>query len=173
MCGGSLCMIHHSLRHDQFRFLCPPPTAILIGSSWWSQDNENPPRLTVGISGESSHYQQSGQVEWYTSQGTVIGHTGQPALAKPNEEHHQTQQVQQGLDWAREQRDQIIAAGRCVSKNLFINDADEKRKRVECLVRIQLGNAALLGTLASRGIKVISKPSKKRQSVKNMECKFG
>jgi hypothetical protein len=57
----------------------------------------------------------------------------------------------------------------CVSKHLHINDADEKRKRVEVLVKITLGNGNLLGTLASKGIKVISKPSKKRQSVKNIE----
>lgn len=62
--------------------------------------------------------------------------------------------------------------GNCVSKHLHINDADEKRKRVEVLVKITLGNGNLLGTFASKGIKVISKPSKKRQSVKNIERKF-
>jgi hypothetical protein len=62
-------------------------------------------------------------------------------------------------------------SGNCVSKHLHINDADEKRKRVEVLVKINLANGIYLGTLASKGIKVISKPSKKRQSVKNMERK--
>lgn len=78
-----------------------------------------------------------------------------------------------GVDWCHDHERDPLAAGRCVSKNLYINDADEKRKRVEALVRIQLGDNRLLGTLASKGIKVISKPSKKRQSVKNMDCKCG
>ncbi|KAI9493263.1 hypothetical protein BDB00DRAFT_381939 [Zychaea mexicana] len=73
------------------------------------------------------------------------------------------------VDWYHNHEQDPLTAGRCVAKNLYINDADEKRKRVECLVRIQLGDGSLLGTLASKGIKVISKPSKKRQSVKNME----
>lgn len=77
-----------------------------------------------------------------------------------------------GLDWSHNHEHDPLAAGRCVAKNLHINDADEKRKRVECLVRIQLGDGVLLGTLASKGIKVISKPSKKRQSVKNMEREY-
>lgn len=60
-------------------------------------------------------------------------------------------------------------SGKCVSKHLFINDADDKRKRVECLVNLQLANGRNLGTVAGNSIKVISKPSKKRQSVKNVE----
>lgn len=71
------------------------------------------------------------------------------------------------LEWTED-----AAVGKCVSKHLHISDADEKRKRVEVLVKMQLANGVSLGTLASKGIKVISKPSKKRQSVKNMECEF-
>jgi hypothetical protein len=63
-------------------------------------------------------------------------------------------------------------SGKCVSKQLHINDADEKRRRVEVMAKIELGNGLHLGTLASKGIKVISKPSKKRQSLKNMERRF-
>jgi hypothetical protein len=61
--------------------------------------------------------------------------------------------------------------GKCVSKHLHINDADEKRKRVQVMVNIQLANQENIGTFASKGIKVISKPSKKRQSLKNIDCK--
>lgn len=75
-------------------------------------------------------------------------------------------------DWYRNSRKETLAGGRCVLKRLYINDADEKRKKVECLIKVQLANGLMLGTLSSRGIKVISKPSKKRQSVKNIECKF-
>lgn len=75
-------------------------------------------------------------------------------------------------DWYRNSRKETLAGGRCVLKRLFINDADEKRKKVECLIKVQLANGLMLGTLSSRGIKVISKPSKKRQSVKNIERKY-
>lgn len=75
-------------------------------------------------------------------------------------------------DWYRNSRKETLAGGRCVLKRLYINDADEKRKKVECLIKVQLANGLMLGTLSSRGIKVISKPSKKRQSVKNIERKY-
>ncbi|KAG2228214.1 hypothetical protein INT45_011006, partial [Circinella minor] len=174
------------------RFLCPPPTAILMGTTWWkpkmNESNEyGPPLLTVCISGETTS--QPGQVEWYNSNGAAVGQTGHPKSPSLSSTHHTNQQQQQrsitssssssfrdqqqqqrvDVDWYHNHEQDPLMAGRCVAKNLYINDADEKRKRVECLIRIQLGDGSLLGTLASKGIKVISKPSKKRQSVKNME----
>ena len=66
--------------------------------------------------------------------------------------------------------------GRCVGKQLYISDVDERKKRVEALVKIsvtaQHGDHMQehhLGTFTSKPIKVISKPSKKRQSAKNLE----
>jgi hypothetical protein len=54
---------------------------------------------------------------------------------------------------------------------MYISDSDDKQKTVEMLVRLQLANGLDLGVFKSKDIKVISKPSKKRQSLKNMECK--
>ncbi|KAI7901420.1 uncharacterized protein BX663DRAFT_514350 [Cokeromyces recurvatus] len=160
------------------RFLCPPPTTILKGANWWTSHNHgnltdksnllmtdpkksnffttsttaasattissssSPPKLTIHISGEA--ITQTGVIEWQTSDGTIID---------PSSSNAST----------------VVSSGRCVSKQLYINDADEKRKRVEVLAKIQLGNGVQLGTFPSKGIKVISKPSKKRQSIKNME----
>ncbi len=67
--------------------------------------------------------------------------------------------------------------GRCVGKQLFISDVDEKKKKVEALVKIMAPASddepeRVIGTFPSRPIKVISKPSKKRQSAKNLERKF-
>ena len=111
-----------------------------------------PPKLTIHISGEQTS--QQGVLEWYAPNGTVLDGSSSAAAANN----------------AAASGDSTMSA-KCVSKHLHINDADEKRKRVEVLVKMQLGNGLQLGTLASKGIKVISKPSKKRQSVKNMECK--
>ncbi|KAI8980825.1 hypothetical protein BDB01DRAFT_795730 [Pilobolus umbonatus] len=185
------------------RFLCPPPTAILIGTSWWTSkkkmamDNIDtneilripgtnfddelvlaPPKVTVSISGEASS--QPGQIEWYTVSGATVGQTGHIKSQQPQQAHQQeghqhpsrfrsSESRNSNVDWYHNQQQEHLAAGKCVSKHLYINDADEKRKRVECLIRVQLANGLPLGILASKGIKVISKPSKKRQSVKNME----
>ncbi|KAF7727008.1 hypothetical protein EC973_008121 [Apophysomyces ossiformis] len=144
------------------RFLCPPPTTLLMGANWWtsspssaSSDQSHqslfpsrtvsPPSLTVQISGESTS--QTGVLEWHSPTGILDSSSSAVAAASGD----------------------TNLSGKCVSKQLHINDADEKRKRVEVMVKIQLGNGVQLGTLASKGIKVISKPSKKRQSVKNME----
>ncbi|KAI8371630.1 uncharacterized protein BYT42DRAFT_548465 [Radiomyces spectabilis] len=149
------------------RFLCPPPTTILKGANWWTRMNEaggghddlskaffptslSPPKLTIHISGESTS--QAGVLEWYTSSGSILDNSSSIIAASNTTASGDT-----------------TMSGKCVSKHLHINDADEKRKRVEVLVKIQLGNDVLLGTLPSKGIKVISKPSKKRQSLKNME----
>ncbi|KAI9347483.1 hypothetical protein BD770DRAFT_436860 [Pilaira anomala] len=120
---------------------------VVILTSKRGQEELKPPKLTVSISGETST-PQSGQIEWFRSSSESRSNS---------------------IDWYHNHQQEPLSAGKCVSKHLYINDADEKRKRVECLIKIQMANGIQLGTLASKGIKVISKPSKKRQSVKNME----
>ncbi|KIJ49464.1 hypothetical protein M422DRAFT_160914 [Sphaerobolus stellatus SS14] len=135
------------------RFLCPPPTAILIGNSWWSEVHRRgedpklaPPRAVVSISGEPSPQETS--VEWTGTSGKTFDVNDPPT----------------GTTYI----------GRCVGKQLFISDVDEKRKKVEALVKIMAPASddepeRIIGTFSSRPIKVISKPSKKRQSAKNLE----
>ncbi|KAA1474216.1 LAG1-DNAbind-domain-containing protein [Dentipellis sp. KUC8613] len=135
------------------RFLCPPPTAIMIGNSWWSdvvrrgeEPKLSPPRVIVSISGEPAP--QEGSVEWSAALGKPFDPSDPPT----------------GTTYV----------GRCVGKQLFISDVDEKKKKVEALVKIMAPAAddepeRVIGTFPSRPIKVISKPSKKRQSAKNLE----
>ncbi|XP_061583031.1 recombining binding protein suppressor of hairless-like protein isoform X2 [Cololabis saira] len=54
------------------------------------------------------------------------------------------------------------------AKSLFISDQD-KRKHFCLLLRLFLGNRREVGSFQSRMIKVISKPSQKRQSLKNAD----
>lgn len=135
------------------RFLCPPPTAILIGNSWWSdvvrrgdEPKLSPPRVIVSISGETAS--QEGNIEWSAAAGKPFDVSDPPT----------------GTTYI----------GRCVGKQLFISDVDEKKKKVEALVKV-IGPSGedeperVLGIFPSRPIKVISKPSKKRQSAKNLE----
>ncbi|OBZ67014.1 Recombining binding protein suppressor of hairless [Grifola frondosa] len=134
------------------RFLCPPPTAIMIGNSWWSdvvRRGEEPklcPPPVVSISGEPAP--QEGSIEWTGATGKAFDVTDPPT----------------GTTYI----------GRCVGKQLFISDVDEKKKKVEALVKIMAPSSddepeRVIGTFPSRPIKVISKPSKKRQSAKNLE----
>ncbi|THG98399.1 hypothetical protein EW026_g3771 [Hermanssonia centrifuga] len=97
------------------RFLCPPPTAIMIGNSWWSD---------VLRRGEDP---KEGSIEWTSATGKAFDVSDPPT----------------GTTYI----------GRCVGKQLFISDVDEKKKKWRHY----------------RPIKVISKPSKKRQSAKNLE----
>jgi recombining binding protein suppressor of hairless len=111
------------------------------------ESKHSPPRVIVSISGEVAG--QEGNVEWSVAMGKPFDLSDPPT----------------GTTYV----------GRCVGKQLFISDVDEKKKKVEALVKViaPTGDDELervIGTFPSRPIKVISKPSKKRQSAKNLEC---
>lgn len=106
-----------------------------------------PPRVVVSISGEPAP--QEGSIEWTGAAGKAFDVNDPPT----------------GTTYI----------GRCVGKQLFISDVDEKKKKVEALVKIMAPASddepeRIIGIFPSRPIKVISKPSKKRQSAKNLEC---
>ena len=126
----------------------------MVGNSWWSEVRRNgeepalaPPRVVVSISGEPTPPESS--VEWAGASGKPFDATDPP--------------------------NGTTFVGRCVGKQLFISEADEKRKKVEALVKVTAPSVGdeegkLIGLFPSKPIKVISKPSKKRQSAKNLEC---
>jgi len=126
----------------------------MVGNSWWSEVRRNgeeptlaPPRVVVSISGEPTPPESS--VEWAGASGKPFDATDPP--------------------------NGTTFVGRCVGKQLFISEADEKRKKVEALVKVTAPSVGdeegkVIGLFPSKSIKVISKPSKKRQSAKNLEC---
>ena len=125
----------------------------MIGNSWWTEVGRQgeepkltPPRVVVSISGEAQP--PEGAIEWTGALGKTF---------EPSEPPSGTTYV-----------------GRCVGKQLYISDVDEKRKKVEALAKIMAPGSEdepehVIGCFPSRPIKVISKPSKKRQSAKNLE----
>jgi hypothetical protein len=154
------------------RFLVPPPSAYVLGSSWWthlptsfastSQRKASfggnpalqlfPPEVRVQMTHDSSINEPS--LEWTTFNGNTVDRM---ATA-----------------------DDFVVAGRAVGKQLYIPDTskDEQGKTekdpktsVEAVVHlISPGLGAeedrTIASFTSKPIKVISKPSKKAQSNK-------
>lgn len=107
-----------------------------------------PPRVVISIAGEP--VPQEGTIEWSSASGKSFDVSDPPT----------------GTTYI----------GRGVGKQLYISDVDEKKKKVEALVKVTAPASddepeRVIGLFPSRPIKVISKPSKKRQSAKNLERK--
>ncbi|KAI0070228.1 hypothetical protein K474DRAFT_1713521 [Panus rudis PR-1116 ss-1] len=134
------------------RFLCPPPTAIMIGNSWWSdvvcrgeEPKLCPPRVVISISGDPAPREAS--IEWTDAVGKAFDVNDPPT----------------GTTYI----------GRCVGKQLFISDVKEGEKKVEALVKILDPTSGdeperVVGIFHSRPIKVISSKPKKK-STKSFE----
>lgn len=142
----------------------------MIGNSWWTEsaigrDDRRPPRVTISISGES--IPPESVVEWTSTSGKPVVLGEAPPEPSPFAQDDISAFAQPGSTTAQ------TYIGRAVGKQLFISD--ERQKKVEALVKIVAPGPEdeperVIGTFPSRPIKVISKPSKKRQSAKNMEC---
>ena len=158
------------------RFLCPPPQVILHGKGWWTSRNYSwlnrqdgadavmPPNVQVGIPNDSMFFAKatgSSSAEWWIpSQGGII---------LDSMISNSVDVTQDDKYIIRDTWNDVPNEGRLVARQLHIADSEEKRRWVHVFAKANLAKGIELGEFPSLPVKVISKPSKKRQSAKNSD----
>nr|XP_031543634.1 recombining binding protein suppressor of hairless-like protein isoform X3 [Vicugna pacos] len=120
-------------------FFCPPPCVYLAGPGW----------RVKSLQGQAHQGGETGP--------TVCGYMGLDGASSSAAET-------QKLNFEEQQDSREFGC----AKTLYISDAD-KRKHFRLVLRLVLRGGRELGTFHSRLIKVISKPSQKKQSLKNTD----
>ncbi|XP_017287000.1 recombining binding protein suppressor of hairless-like protein isoform X2 [Kryptolebias marmoratus] len=125
---------------NEKRFFCPPPCVYISGRGWRVMQDH----LKVAGYGDSVY--------------RICGY-----MCLDSSSQSQADTFKLVFDEQPNSR-QLFAC----AKSLFISDQD-KRKHFCLLLQLFLGNRQEVGSFQSRMIKVISKPSQKRQSMKNAD----
>ncbi|VUZ45311.1 unnamed protein product [Hymenolepis diminuta] len=144
------------------RFFCPPPCIYLRGDGWDVRPNSNSPSKILGSSSDAAF--QRSFLPWETESDFNA--------SKSSGERPQVLAFM-GIGGTSTAKDMVqlnLEPGKDYSaaKTLFISDSD-KRKHFMLTVKMFYSNGKDLGKFNSRRIKVISKPSKKKQSLKNTD----
>ncbi|XP_028399750.1 recombining binding protein suppressor of hairless-like isoform X2 [Dendronephthya gigantea] len=126
---------------NEKRFFCPPPCLYLVGQGWNCR---------------KSYSTTSKERDKDSETVAFIG------ISSGNHGEHEYQQLSM--------EDRLVDKKYCygAAKTLFISDTD-KRKNFVLSVKLHHPNGDAVGVFSSKRIKVISKPSKKKQSLKNAE----
>ncbi|XP_078227878.1 recombining binding protein suppressor of hairless-like protein isoform X3 [Callithrix jacchus] len=142
-CEQTVRILHAKVAQKSYgnekRFFCPPPCVYLSGPGW---------RVKPGQ--DQAH--QAGETG-----PTVCGYMGLDSASGSAAET-------QKLNFEQQSDSREFGC----TKTLYISDAD-KRKHFRLVLRLVLRGGRELGTFHSRLIKVISKPSQKKQSLKNTD----
>ncbi|XP_062834948.1 recombining binding protein suppressor of hairless-like protein isoform X1 [Anolis carolinensis] len=124
---------------NEKRFFCPPPCVYLTGPGWKEKKEE----IKAKDLTESS--------------SKVCGYIGLDSMGNSHVES-------QKLNFEEQPDSKEFSC----AKALYISDSD-KRKHFRLVLRLFFSNGQEIGTFHSKLIKVISKPSQKKQSLKNTD----
>ncbi|XP_077024070.1 recombining binding protein suppressor of hairless-like protein isoform X2 [Tamandua tetradactyla] len=142
-CEQTVRILHAKVAQKSYgnekRFFCPPPCVYLAGPGW----------RVKAVQGKAHQAGETGP--------TVCGYMGLDGASGSAAET-------QKLNFEEQPDSREFGC----AKTLYISDVD-KRKHFRLVLRLVLRGGRELGTFHSRLIKVISKPSQKKQSLKNTD----
>lgn len=152
---------------NEKRFFCPPPSLYLKGKGWHKRRERNAKALAAA--GENATNKNEASSSSSSSSGSSSSTSGNNSDSNelypyafvfigPADQPHMQQLT----------FEEKGAQGFCSAKTLFISDSDKRKSFIIC-TRLLYPSGKSPGVFESRRIKVISKPSKKKQSYKNTE----
>ena len=149
---------------NEKRFFCPPPCIYLYGDGW-RRRREAIQREAAANGASPAEAEAASQLCAFIGIGNSDQDMQQLDLNGKVRFHFLPLPLLQSL--------QLFSSRQsyCAAKTLFISDSD-KRKHFMLSVKMFYGNGQDIGVFHSKRIKVISKPSKKKQSLKNADCKL-
>uniref|UniRef100_A0A1I7U611 Recombining binding protein suppressor of hairless n=1 Tax=Caenorhabditis tropicalis TaxID=1561998 RepID=A0A1I7U611_9PELO len=151
---------------NEKRFFCPPPCIYLIGKGWKVKKDRVAELYKSLKSTKESPMKNDMLEEQHAAE--LVSHIG---IGSDVTEHQQLDFSTGKVRHPGDQRQDPSIHDYCAAKTLYISDLD-KRKYFNLNVQFFYGCGMEIGEFVSQRIKVISKPSKKKQSMKNTDCKY-
>uniref|UniRef100_A0A7E4W2I4 Recombining binding protein suppressor of hairless n=1 Tax=Panagrellus redivivus TaxID=6233 RepID=A0A7E4W2I4_PANRE len=152
---------------NEKRFFCPPPCIYLMGGGWKRKKelfDEMYKRYRENVCQQLESATSEDEINNLNDTVSKLPETQNTELCSFIGIGPPTDQERQPLDFS-------MGKDYCAAKSLFISDSD-KRKYFSLVTNMFYTTGQDVGSFTSQRIKVISKPSKKKQSMKSTDCKY-